>query len=280
MAYTGGRWFCSLQVEVRREAGRPAHVARIGTTVGVDVGVTYLAVLSTGEQVPNPAPLRAALRRLAKAQRIAARRIGPYDTATRGRRAPSNRWRRAQQRVGRLHGLVAAARVDVWHRLTTRLAQGYDRIVVEDLNVAGMLRNRRLARAVCDASPAVLRRHLAYKTGWYCSVLHVAVRWYPSSKTCSGCQAVKPKLPLSERTFVCDLCGMVLDRDLNAARNLAALVRHVDLELLGDAKTGRGACGRPAPSGGAAGREASRPRQVVNVSRQRATTDHELTHAS
>jgi putative transposase len=274
---TGGRWFCSFQAEVRRDTGRPAHVPRAGATVGVDVGVKHLAVLSTGEQVPNPTPLRNALRRLRKAQRTAARRVGPYDPTTRGRREPSHRWRRTQEQVSRLHALVAAARVDAWHQLTTRLAQRFDRIVVEDLNVAGMLRNRRLARAICDASPATLRRHLAYKTTWYGSALHVADRWYPSSKTCSACLAVKPKLSLSERTFACLSCGLVLDRDLNAARNLAALMRHVDLELPGDAKTGRGAYGRPAPSGGAAGSEASRPPQAVNVARQRTTADHELT---
>ena len=280
VTYTGSRWFCSFQVEVSRPTGRPAHIPRLGATVGVDAGVKHLAVLSTGAQVPNPAPLRAALKKLAKAQRTAARRIGPYDPATRKRREASNRWRRTQRRVSRLHALVAAARADAWHQLTTRLAQRYDRIVVEDLNVTGMVRNRRLARSVADASPATLRRHLGYKTQWYGSTLHVADRWYPSSKTCSNCGAVKPKLPLSERTFTCQSCGLVLDRDLNAARNLAALVRHVDLELPGDAKTGRGACGRPAPSGGAAGHEASRPPHVVNVAQQRTTTNHELTHAS
>jgi putative transposase len=275
----GDRWFCSFQVQVRRDVGRLVHLPRAGAIVGVDVGVKQLAVLSTGEQVPNPAPLRKALKRLAKAQRTMARRIGPYDSVTGKRRDPSNRWQRAKRQVSRLHARLAATRVDAWHLLTTRLAERYDRIVVEDLNVAGMVRNRRLARSVSDASPATLRRHLAYKTGWYGSTLHVANRWYPSSKTCSGCQTVRPKLSLSQRTFTCDTCGMVLDRDVNAARNLAALARDVDLELPGDAKTGRGACRRPTPSGGAAGREASRP-HVVNAVRQRTTTDHELTRAS
>lgn len=163
VTYTGGRWFCSFQVEVRRTIGRPAHIARVGGTVGMDVGVKHLAVLSTGEQVANPAPLRAALKKLAKVQRTATRRIGPYDSATGKRREPSNRWRRAQQQVGRLHARVAAARADAWHQLTTRLAQSFDRIVVEDLNVAGMVRNRKLARAISDTSPATLRRHLTYK---------------------------------------------------------------------------------------------------------------------
>ena len=95
--------------------------------------------------------------------------------------------------------------------------------MVEDLNVAGMLANRRLARHIADAGFAELRRQLAYKTTWNGGRLIVADRWYPSSKTCSGCGAVKTKLALSEREYACDTCGLVLDRDLNAARNLAAL---------------------------------------------------------
>ncbi|HTJ38047.1 MAG TPA: zinc ribbon domain-containing protein, partial [Dactylosporangium sp.] len=104
-------------------------------------------------------------------------------------------------------------------------------------------------------------------------------RWYPSSKTCSACKTVKPKLSLAERTFTCTTCGLSLDRDVNAARNLAALVRHVDLELPGDAKTGRGAYRRPvrpAPAGRAAGDETSRPSRV-NAGRQRTAADRELT---
>ncbi|WP_247658486.1 transposase [Micromonospora sp. U56] len=163
-----------------------------------------------------------------------------------------------------------------WPR--TRLAQQFTTVVVEDLHVAGMVRNPRLARALIDAAPATLRRHLGYKTGWYGSVLYVADRWYPSSKTCSGCQTVKPKLSLAERTFNCATCGLSLDRDINAARNLAGLVRHVDLELPGDAKTGRGAYVRPvrpAPAGRAAGREASRPVHPVNAARQRTAANRE-----
>jgi putative transposase len=229
--------------------------------------------------VDNPAPFKAALKRLGTSQRRACRRIGPYDPATKRRRPASNRWKRAQAQVARIHATVAAVRADSWHRLTAGLAQQYDTVVVENLHVAGMVRNHRLARALSDAAPATLRRQLQYKTGWYGSVLHVADRWYPSSKTCSGCKTVKPKLSLSERMFNCGACGLSLDRDVNAARNLAALVRHVDLELLGDVKTGRGACVRPvrpAPAGGAAGCEASRP-SGVNAARQRTAVNRELT---
>ncbi|MEU5937936.1 IS607 family element RNA-guided endonuclease TnpB [Micromonospora sp. NPDC047548] len=278
---TAGRWFCSFQVAVKRTIERPAHAPRLGRVIGVDAGITHLAVLSTGEMLDNPAPFKAALKRFGKAQRRASRRIGPYDPATHRKRTPSNRWQRAQTQAARLHAGVAAVRADAWHQLTTRLAQQYDTIAVEDLHVAGLKRNRRLARALSDAAPATLRRQLQYKSGWYGSVLHIADRWYPSSKTCSRCQKVKPKLSLSERTFHCDTCGLSLDRDVNAARNLAALVRHVDLELPGDVKTGRGACVRPvspAPAGRAVGVEASRP-PAANAVRQRAAANPELSNA-
>src|SRR5258705_374421 len=136
---TAGRWFCSFQVAVKRTVGRPAHAPKAGRVLGVDAGIKHLAVLSTGELVPNPAPFKAALKKLGKAQRRAARRIGPYDPATRSRRTASNRWRRAQATVARLHATVAAVRADSWHQLTTRLAQQFTTGVVEDLHVAGMV---------------------------------------------------------------------------------------------------------------------------------------------
>jgi len=97
-------------------------------------------------------------------------------------------------------------------------------VVVEQLNVAGLLRNRRLARAICDTGMAELRRLLGYKSTWYGCRLVVADPFFPSSKTCSACGWAKAKLTLAERTFCCETCGLVMDRDLNAARNLAKLV--------------------------------------------------------
>jgi putative transposase len=180
------------------------------------VGLRRLAVLSTGEKVPNPQPLRKALRRIARLSRELARR----------QRGSRNR-EETRSRLARAHALVARTRRDAMHKLTTRLATTYGAVVVEALNVAGMMRNRRLARAVTDAALSELRRMLAYKCAWYGSRLVEADRFYPSSKTCSHCGAVKEDLPLRERTFRCDACGFVLDRDENAARNLAALVAAV-----------------------------------------------------
>ncbi|MFI6263801.1 IS607 family element RNA-guided endonuclease TnpB [Micromonospora sp. NPDC051006] len=230
----GGRWFVAFCVEVERAERVPARPA---ATVGVDVGIKHLAVLSTGELVPNPRYLGAASRHLRMLARRVSRRIGP-DRRT-GQR-PSNRWNRAQARLGRAHARVAHLRRDGLHKLTTHLAREFGTVVVEDLNVTGMLANRRLARSIVDAGFAELRRQLTYKTGWNGGRLVVADRWHPSSKTCSGCGAVKAKLALSEREYACEACGLVLDRDLNAAHNLAALAARIDTARSGPV-AGRGA---------------------------------------
>jgi putative transposase len=192
----------------------------VGRVVGVDLGISQLATLSTGEQVPNGRRLDGALRRLRRAQRVMARRRGP-DRRT--RQEPSRRWRKAKARVDRIHTRVANLRRDDIHQLTGRLVRDHDTIVIEDLHVAGMLRNRRLARHIAGAAWAEIRRQLGYKADRAGARLIVADRWFASSKTCSGCGTAKAKLALSERTFVCLACGIVLDRDENAARNLAAL---------------------------------------------------------
>jgi putative transposase len=220
-----GRWFVSFSVEVDRvdPASRQPDAA-----VGVDLGVKSLAVLSTGEVIANPKHLEIAQRELRRLQRQASRRTGP-DRRT--RQVPSVRWRKTQARIARLHTAVANARREGLHRLTTRLVRIYGTIVIEDLNVAGMLRNRRLARRIAGVGMGELRRQIDYRTGWAGGRVHVADRWYPSSKTCSGCGVVKAKLRLSERTFHCEHCAVVLDRDLNAARNLAQLVSEVTADM-------------------------------------------------
>ncbi len=218
VSYRRGRWRVSFSVEITRQ-DLPA--ARPGAVVGIDLGIKCLAALSTGEVVPNPRRLEAAQRELRRLQRQAARRDGP-DKRTRA--VPSARWRKTRARITRLHARVASARSDGLHKLSTRLASAYGTIVIEDLNVSGMLKNRTLARHVADLGMGELRRQVSYKTAWHSGRVVVANRWYPSSKTCSGCGAVKAKLRLSERMFRCDQCGLALDRDLNAALNLAALV--------------------------------------------------------
>ena len=258
-----GRWFVSFACEVDKAARTPA---RPDAVVGVDVGVSHLAVLSTGETITNPRHLAGASRHLRRTARRMSRRVGP-DRRT--RRKPSKRWLRAKAELGRAHARVANLRRDGLHKLTSRLAATYGTVVVENLNVAGMVRNRRLATAISDCGFGVIRHQLTYKTLWNGGQLVVADRWFPSSKTCSGCGVVKAKLPLRIRTFICSECGMSLDRDLNAARNLALLV----------SVTGAGVAGYPQPQG-SNGRGADRKTQLagqVAVKRQPGTAPADQT---
>ncbi|MFL5993298.1 MAG: IS607 family element RNA-guided endonuclease TnpB [Streptomyces sp.] len=217
-----GRWFASFQAEVKREL---EPVARPDVAVGIDLGVKTLAVMadSTGEirTIANPGHHDRARKQLRRACRVVSRRQGP-DRRT-GQK-PSKRWEKANAARNKVHHRVANLRADALHKLTTAVAAEYGMVAVEDLNVAGMLRNRRLARRIADAGFGEIRRQLTYKTRRrHATRIVVADRWYPSSKTCSGCGAVKAKLPLHVRTYQCDACGLVIDRDDNAALNLAAL---------------------------------------------------------
>ena len=272
----GGRWHVSFTCAVQRVRRVPA---RPGARVGVDLGVRHLAVLSTGEVEPNPGHLHAATRRLRRLARRLSRRVGPDRRS--GRR-PSKRWEAARGQLARAHARVVNLRRDGLHKLTSRLAGEYGTIVVEDLHVAGMLANRRLARRIADAGFAELRRQLAYKTAWNGGRLVVADRWYPSSKTCSGCGAVKTKLALSERTYTCTTCGLALDRDLNAARNLAALAVTV-AESGSETRNGRGA-DRKTPLAGlvAVKRQpgTATAGKTGTVPPQGRTSNHVLTNAS
>jgi IS605 OrfB family transposase len=243
----GGRWFVSFTVEVQRVEKTPA---RPDAVIAVDLGIKHLAVLSSGVVEPNPRHLASAARKLRRLARRMSRRVGPCNPAAGQRRPESGRWRRACAATARAQRRVANLRRDGLHKLTTRLAREYGTVVVEDLNVAGMLTNRRLARAVADAGFGEIRRQLTYKTDWGGGRLHVADRWYPSSKTCSGCGVVKAKLTLSERTYHCTDCGLSLDRDLNAARNLAALAAQFDVAGSGpETVNGRGADRKTPPTG-------------------------------
>jgi putative transposase len=267
-----GRWFVAFTCEVQCVQRSPT---RPNATVGVDVGIKQLAVLSDGELVANPRHLATATRRLRRRSRALCRKSGP-DRRTRQR--PSRRWEQASRDLGRAHARIANLRRDGLHKLTTRLASTYGTVVVEDLNVAGMLANRRLAKAISDAGFGEIRRQLAYKTAWHGGRLEFADRFYPSSKTCSGCGAVKAKLPLSARTFACDACGCVLDRDVNAAINLQQYVARSGRET----QNGRGADQKTRVRGQVAVKRQPRTAtadKTGTVPPQGGTADQEFTHA-
>ena len=201
-----GRWYASLTVE---RDNKPAAEPPKGGAVGVDLGVKNLATLSDGTVVLNPRYLKKSERKLKRAQQALSRK-------TKG----SKRRAKAREKVANLHAHVANQRIDALHKLTTWLIEKYSEISIEDLHVAGMVKNHHLAKAVSDAAFGELRRQLEYKTARSGARLHVVDRWFASSKTCSGCGSVKAKLSLAERTYCCDSCGLVLDRDLNAAINI------------------------------------------------------------
>jgi putative transposase len=235
-----GSWFVSFTVE--RSPKRRA--ARLSTAaIGVDVGLASLATVSTGVRFANTRPLDTSLRRLRRHQRQLERqrRAGnPGNYRADGRAKPeardwqmSVRMKATQRRVRRLHKRVANLRREQTHQLTTMLAREYGVIGVETLAVRNLMANRRLARQISDVGWGSLLRQLEYKSTWAGSTLVTADRFYPSSKTCSVCTTVRPKLALSERLFTCEACGHQADRDLNAAMNLAVMAqRHAQAEGL------------------------------------------------
>ena len=200
-----GRWYASLTVEREPTA---TSLPKCGA-VGVDLGVKSLATLSDGSVIPNPRALNRGMRALRKAQQALSRKV-----------KGSVRREKAKGRVARLYARVADVRADAIHKATSMIADTYGTVCIEDLNVAGMVKNHHLARSVSDASLGEFRRQLEYKTARSGAVLRVVDRWYPSSKTCSNCGVVKAKLSLSERVFNCDACSLSIDRDLNAAINI------------------------------------------------------------
>jgi putative transposase len=213
-----GTWQVSFTVEVNRQVPATRDPKII---VGVDVGVTtlYTGATPDGTQVlavANPRHFQNAEKRLAHVQRIASRRQGPRPGV-----APSKRWMRANGRVQKVHAGVRNARNNLIHETTTRLAKNYDVIVIEKLNVAGMVKNHSLAKHIEDAAWGEFARQLEYKTTWYGSTLVRVDRFYPSSKTCSRCGTVKATLYLVDRMYHCETCGLTLGRDHNAAVNLA-----------------------------------------------------------
>jgi putative transposase len=198
-----GRYHVSFCAEVETSLLRITH-----RVVGVDVGLTHLATLSTGEKIPNPKRYHARLKYLRQQQRCLARR-----------QKGSRRREKQRLRVARAHARVRQERQYALHALTTRLVREFDLIFIEDLNVKAMARGLH-SRAIHDAAFSEVRRQLTYKCNWYGKILETVDRWYPSSKTCSECRYILDELRLDERQWTCPRCGTCHDRDINAARNL------------------------------------------------------------
>ncbi len=202
-----GRWYVTFAVD----ATAPVPLPETGRAVGVDLGVASFAVTSNRQWIANPRHLERKARNLARYQRRLAR----------CRKGSANR-AKAAAKMAAAHRKVRDARRNFLHRASTGLVRENDMIVIEDLNVAGMLRNHRLARAISDSGWSEFRRQLTYKCDRAGRQLVVIDRWYPSSKTCSACGHVLAELRLSARQWTCPRCGARHDRDLNAAQNILA----------------------------------------------------------
>jgi putative transposase len=185
-------------------------------SVGIDLGLTHFAILSTGEKIAAPNTFRKNESKLAKLQRRLAKK-------TKG----SGRRKKAKIKVAKLHAKIADSRRDFLHKLSTRLVNENQVIAVESLSVSTMQKNRRLSKSISDAGWSEFLRQLEYKAHWYGRTLVGIDRWYPSSKRCSDCGHTMPKMPLSVREWTCPECGAIHDRDVNAARNILAAGRAV-----------------------------------------------------
>jgi putative transposase len=207
-----GRWYVSVQLE--QECGKSA--TGDGLAIGIDLGIKALATCSDGSVYENPKALRSSLKRLQRASRHHSRKA-----------KGSKKRAKAKQQLAKLHAHLANIRKDALHQATTAIvtkatSQRARALIIEDLNVAGMLKNKHLSRAIADVGLYEFRRQLTYKAEAVGLSVKIVSRWYPSSKTCSCCGWIDEAQTLADRTFVCQQCGVVLDRDFNAACNLAA----------------------------------------------------------
>lgn len=203
---SAGRYFVSLLCD-DTTAARP----EVAASVGIDLGLTHFAILSTGEKIAAPNTLRRSEAKLAKLQRRLAKKA-----------KGSSRRKKAKLKVAKLHAKIADSRRDFLHKLSTRLINENQVIAVESLSVSNMQKNRCLSKSIGDAGWSEFLRQLEYKAHWYGRTLVGIDRWYPSSKRCSDCGHTMPKMPLNVREWTCPECGAVHDRDVNAARNILA----------------------------------------------------------
>lgn len=203
------RWFIIFRFETKTQDLGNADV------VGVDLGVKALATLSTGEVIIGTKSYKKYEAKLSRMQWLHRHKI-----------IGSANWKKASVQVARLHRKIANIRSCTLHKLTTLLAKNHGTVVIEDLNVSGMMANHKMAKAIADMSLFEFRRQLTYKCELYGSKLVVVDRWFPSSKICSQCRTKKKSLLLQERVFKCQHCGFQCDRDLNAAVNLKNAASH------------------------------------------------------
>ncbi|MBD3807032.1 transposase, partial [Sulfuricurvum sp.] len=204
ISYQGGKWFASILVETTIPKREPSF-----EVVGVDLGVKSLATLSNGKVFKAHKSFLKREKKLAKLQKKLARA-----------KKDSKNYQKTKEKIAKLHYFVSESRKQALHELTSYLSKNFKKIVIENLNISGMLKNRRLSKSIIDSGFGMFKEQLSYKCDMYGSELIIVDRFYPSSKTCSNCGSVKDDLKLSDRVYRCSNCGFEIDRDLNASINL------------------------------------------------------------
>lgn len=232
-------WFAVINIEVENTPIEVPKVSENQVTVGIDMGIKSMMVLSDGTVYENPKALRKNLKGLKRLQRGLSRKV----------KGSANR-KKQQMKVARKHYKISCIRKNAIHQATTAIVKKYDKIVIETLKPKNLVKNRKLSQAISDVSFGQIARQLAYKAQWHGKELVKADQWFASSKVCSGCGNKKEQLKLSERTYKCENCGLSIDRDLNAANNLAKYSPTSKFE-------GSKACG-----------ESSEPRKVQRTSKK------------
>ncbi|WP_267313624.1 RNA-guided endonuclease InsQ/TnpB family protein [Nostoc sphaeroides] len=205
---TADSWFIAFASEQEYESTIKQH-----EIVGVDLGVKELATLSTGKVFPNPKHYKTNLEKLRRLSRKFSRKVNVSENK-----------HKAKLKLAKHHAKVANLRIDTLHKITTYLCKNHAKVVIEDLAVANMVKNHKLAQVISDCGFGELRRQLEYKAKKFGCEIIIADRWYPSSKTCSNCGHIQD-MPLKERIYNCQSCNFILDRDLNAAINLSRLAK-------------------------------------------------------
>ena len=202
---TAGKWYISITVQM----ARPAPIVHPVASVGIDLGLSTLATLSDSEDFENQRVLRTELNKLKRLNRELSRR-----------QPGSNRWWKTKRKLQAFHARIRNRRLDAIHKMTSQIARTYALVGVEDLHVAGMIRNRKLALSISDAAMGEVLRQLSYKADWFGGSIQKVGRFFASSKLCHDCGHKNKCLALSDRRWICEFCGTIHDRDWNAAKNI------------------------------------------------------------
>lgn len=226
ISYHGGKYYASFSLDISQEEYDRTHKVNNTTeSVGIDLGLNHYATLSNGLQIDAPKPLKKHLRLLKRRHRQLEKKVHPKTKGDKTKR--SNNFIKFSLRVNKLYSKITNIRKDFLHKLTSSIIKSFNTIVIEDLAVGNLVKNRRLSRSLNDVSFYEFRNLLEYKSKYSNRELFVADRFYPSSKTCSSCGNINNELTLKDRTYLCSKCGLEIDRDYNASLNLIQVVGRI-----------------------------------------------------